>query len=94
MNRNDIEIIVLEELEKVQQALGNDDSQITPEMRPIGDLEGFDSQLAEDTTASILGRLEADPDTKCPFTVKEAGKYLTLNRVIDLFCQAAGVVEA
>lgn len=93
MTRTEVRSIVIEELMEVQKAIGAPFVSIASDTRPIGDLSGFDSQVAEDATATILGKLGADADTKCPFTVKEAGAYLSLERVVDRFCQAAGVME-
>lgn len=93
MTRNEVRRIVVEELLQVHEAIGGSWVSIVSATRPVGDLEGFDSQVAEDTTATILGKLGADANTKCPFTSKEDGQYLSIERVVDCFCQAAGVRE-
>lgn len=91
--KQDVHAIVLEELVRFQLAIGCEPPEITDETRPIGDLEKFDSQVAEDTTATILGRLGASAETKCPFTMREDGDYLRLAKIVDCFWQAAGGEE-
>lgn len=93
MNRDDVRSIVIAELVEVQKAIGCPVPTITDSTRPIGDLEKFDSPVAEDTTASILAKIGAPAETKCPFTMREDGQYLTLGRVVDHFCRAAGLKE-
>ena len=93
MNKVDVRHIIVAELVNVQVAIGYPVATIEGGTRPIGDLEKFDSQVAEDTTATILARLDAPADTKNPFTVREDGGYLTLDRIVDYFCRAAGFAK-
>lgn len=93
MTKSDVRLVVTQELIEVQKAIGSPLVSITDDMRPIGDLSGFDSQVAEDTTATILGKLSAEPETKCPFTIREEGKYLSLGAIIDFFCRVTGIEE-
>jgi len=94
MTKAEVRSIVVAELLAVQEAIGCGPPVITDETRPIGDLDKFDSQLAEDTTATILRKLGAPDDTKSPFTMREDGKYFTLDRVVDHFFLAVGAKEA
>ena len=94
MTKTEVHLVVTSELLRVQKAIGSPTMSITDDMRPIGDLSGFDSQVAEDTTATILGKLSADPGTKCPFTIKEDGKYLAVSAIVDYFFRAVSVEQA
>jgi hypothetical protein len=93
MTRTEVRNAVVAELVNVQVAIGCPPPTITDMTRPIGDLEKFDSQIAEDTTATILARLGAPDQTKSPFTMREDGSYLRLDRIVNHFCRAAGVTE-
>ena len=93
MTKSVVRSIVIAELEHVQKAIGGPIVSITTDTRPIGDLARFDSPVAEDTTATILGRLDADPDIKCPFTLREEGEHLTVEKIVDYFCKAMGITE-
>ena len=93
MTRSEVRSIVIAELVAVEQAIGCPVPTITDSTRPIGDLEGFDSQVSEDTTATILGNLGAPPETKNPFTLRDGQHHVTLDRIVDYFCRAAGVKE-
>jgi hypothetical protein len=91
VTRADIRRAVVEALLEVQESIGQPVPRLTDATRPIGDLPQFDSQLAEDTTATILAALGAPPDTKCPFTKKRDGQCLTLGQSVDFLCEALGV---
>jgi hypothetical protein len=94
MTKAEVRSIVVSELMNVQVAIGCTPPVITDATRPIGDLEKFDSPIAEDTTATILARIGAPADTKTPFTIREGGQYLTVDRIVNHFCRAAGIPEA
>jgi len=91
MTRSDVQAIVIATLNDVQRAMGCEPWTIGDGTRPIGDLPKFDSIVSEDVTVIILEKLGAPAETKDPFTMREDGKFLTLDRIVDHFCRAAGI---
>jgi len=71
MKKTEIKTILIEELQKVMDALGATAPSFTDDMRPIGALPKFDSILAEDTTVDIFIRLGLPENADVnPFYIK------------------------
>ena len=93
MTRDFIRECVFARLAEAQVCSGRPAPMLGDKTRPIGDLEGFDSPLAEDVTALILTDIGAPANTKCPFTERQDGRCLMLRHVVDRFCTAVNVKE-
>lgn len=83
MKKTDIKTILVEELQKVMDALGVTPPPFTDDMRPIGALPKFDSILAEDTTVDIFIRLGL-PETADvnPFYLKNK-RACSVTEIVD-----------
>jgi hypothetical protein len=89
MTKEEVRRVVVEEISKAQAAQTGQAPVLNDGMRPIGDLAGFDSPLAEDVTGVILLKLQMPAKAlKCPFTRRTQGHYATLNQIVDEFCAA------
>lgn len=84
MTKHEVRRIVVEEISKAHVAQTGQLPVVSDITRPIGDLSGFDSPLAEDVTAVILLKLQMPvKGLKCPFTRRIQGRFATVAEIVD-----------
>lgn len=89
----DVHSIVVEVLVEVQATITDAAIEIDDDTRPLDEIEMFDSQLAEDTTVTLLERLGVTtPDVPTPFRVE--GRAATVAEVTRTLAVLVGIAEA
>ena len=89
----DVHAIVREVLVEVQASISDSAIDITDDTRPLDEIEMFDSQLAEDTTVTLLHRLGVTtPDVPTPF--RRDGQPATVAQVACTLASLIGIAEA
>jgi hypothetical protein len=93
MTRSQVRALLVEVLVEVQDAVTDTPVVIDDDTRPIGDLPQFDSWLAEDTTVTILERLNLDvTDDPNPF-IRATGGPARFGEVVSRVCELVGATE-
>ena len=83
-NKTNIRDALVNVLRQVQAASGRACPDVTDEMRPIGDLDSFDSLLAVEATVLLEEALECTLDDGTPFISATGRKRaLTISEVVD-----------
>jgi len=83
MKKTEVKTILIEELQKVMDALGATAPPFADEMRPIGALPKFDSILAEDTTVDTCIRLGLPDNADVnPFYIKNK-RACSLTEIVE-----------
>ena len=83
MKKSDVKAAIIDELQKVMDALGATAPAFTDSMQPIGALPKFCSVLAEDTTADIFIRLGLPHNLDVnPFYIKNK-RACSLSEIVD-----------
>ena len=94
MTYSQVHTIVMEVLDEVQTSVAETPVVITDQTRPFGEMQMFDSILAEDTTVTVLKRLGvtdvAEPNN--PFIVDGSG--VCVGDVARAFGDLIGATEA
>ena len=82
MEKNDIRNVVVEIVAEIQRQSGRPCADIDDNIRPIGDLDGFDSLNAEEATAMLSERLGVEIDEN-PFVTGDSPRALRIHEVVD-----------
>lgn len=83
MNRQKIRELVVEALREIQEASGLEvPNEFTDEMRPIGDLDGFDSLNAIEFGAILSKTIHLEPDLN-PCVSEDGKKALAIREIVD-----------
>jgi len=82
MERSDIRNLVVKVVEEIQTQSGRPCAAIDDNIRPIGDLDGFDSLNAEEATSMLSERLGVEIEEN-PFVDGDNPRALRLQQVVD-----------
>lgn len=81
--REEIGEMLLGVLREVQVISGRDWTDLNPDAKPIGSLDGFDSLSAVETTVMIEERLGCKLEVESLFVSGDGNRALTLREICD-----------
>lgn len=81
MDRDEVRNLLVKAIAEIQHKSGRPVDTIDDEMRPMSDLEGFDSLNSEEVTVILLEDLVFDEDVN-PFAGDDGGE-LTIGQIAD-----------
>jgi len=81
MTRDEIRQALSEALSEIQRESGRPESIMSDSLRPLNDMEGFDSLNAEEAAAMLSERLGVEIENN-PF-VSPKGKPLRMDEIVD-----------
>jgi acyl carrier protein len=82
MEKNKIRDLVVEVVVEIQRQSGRPSAEMNDNIRPIGDLDGFDSLNAEEATAMLCERLGVEINENI-FVAVEDPRALRVREVVD-----------
>jgi acyl carrier protein len=80
---DDVQSTVLDVLREVQKLSGREWSDLAPETKPIGSLDGFDSLSAVEATVMIEEKLGCKLDIDSVFVSDDGRRALTLKEISE-----------
>jgi len=89
METKEIESVIVAVLREVQTISGREWTDLGPESRPVGDLDGFDSLSGVEVTVAIEQRLECKFE-KSIFTSDDGTRALNLKQISDRVANIVG----
>jgi acyl carrier protein len=90
MQAKEIESVIVGVLREVQTSSGREWTDLRPESRPIGDLEGFDSLSAIEVTVGIEQKLGCKFEIESIFTSDDGKRALNLKQISDRIARTLG----
>jgi acyl carrier protein len=92
MNRPEVEEALRRVLADIQTQSGRPVPDWTIRLRPIGDIDGFDSLNAEEAVVELEEALGVSLVENC-FISDDGRRALRLNEVVDRLCAVCGIEE-
>lgn len=89
MTAAEIEVVIVEVLKELQAGAGTAPREITPAVKPLLDLEFFDSLLAIETTLVLEERLECKFEVDSVFIDKDTEGALTISEIAACIAMAS-----
>ena len=86
--RDDIINNLITILAEIQSMSGRDIPTITPELKPLCDLDGFESINAAEATVMLAEQLHLKHLNDIPFFPPKGGDYLTIGQIADQVIKA------
>jgi acyl carrier protein len=87
-------LLVLEVLQEVQKMSGRRWQPLTPDMKPIGTLDGFDSLAGVEATVMIEEKLKCTLDVESLFVSEDGKQALTLKQVCERIATIVAATKA
>ena len=83
MQAKEIESVIVGVLREVQTTSGRRWTDLNPESRPLGDLDGFDSLSAVEVTVAIEQKLGCKFDGESIFASEDGKRALSLKQIAE-----------
>ena len=83
METKEIESVIVAVLREVQTISEREWTDLGPESRPVGDLDGFDSLSGVEVTVAIEQKLECKFEIESIFTSDDGKRALNLKQISD-----------
>lgn len=86
--RDEVITALITILNQIQEMSGNETTTITAELRPLCDLDGFESINAAEATVMLTETLRLKHLNDIPFFPPNGKDYLTINQIADAVIKA------